>query len=460
MKFKVTTLDAYNLLHEGSLVMTEMEANGIRVDVRYVKHIQQKIQKRIDYLTNRLKKDKIFKIWKKTYGEKTKIGSRSQLADVLFNKMQMKTERRTTTRYAADVDALEDLNLSFTKTYIECEKLKKAKNTYLANILRETVDGFIHPNFNLNTVSSFRGSSSQPNFTNIPVRDPLIKKLVRRSFIARKGHRIVDLDFKGSEVSGAAWYHKDPVMLEYINNPKKDMHRDMAQEIFMVSRKEITSDIRYCGKNMFVFPQFYGDWWLSCANALWRAINRLNLKTKSGIPLKKWLKKKGISELGSGDPKRIIANSFEHHLKEVEYDFWYNRFAVYQKWKEDWWEQYQERGWFRMLTGFKVSGYLNRKQVLNWPVQGTSFHGLLWSLIRMSKLIRKHRMPALLVGQIHDDAVADVPDNILNDYIGMSMDVITRQLPKHWPFIITPMVVETEVTPIGGSWYEKTLYQI
>ncbi len=459
MKVKPTTLDAYNLLHEGSLVMAEMEANGIRVDVRYVKHTQERIQRRIDFLTNKLKKDKIYKLWKKTYGDRTKIGSRTQLADVLFNKMGIPNKSMTATRHAADVDVLEDVDLPFTRTYIECEKLKKAKNTYLANILRETVDGFLHPNFNLHTVQTYRGSSSEPNFQNIPMRDPLIKKLIRRSFIPRKGRRIVDLDFKGSEVSGASWYHKDPMMLEYINNPKKDMHRDMAQQIYMLPRREITKEIRYCGKNMFVFPQFYGDWWLSCSQALWRAIEKLHLKTVSGIPLKQWLRKKGIKSLGNSDPQNIKKGTFEAHVKAVEKDFWYNRFAVYQEWKEDWWETYRERGWFKMLSGFRVSGYLSRNQVLNWPVQGVSFHGLLWSLIRMNKTLKKEKFESLLIGQIHDDAVGDIPDTELDDYIEMAMDVITKQLPKHWPFIITPMVVEIEATPIDGNWYEKKEYK-
>ena len=64
-------------------------------------------------------------------------------------------------------------------------------------------------------------------------------------------------------------------------------------------------------------------------------------------------------------------------------------------------------------------------------------------------------MKTKLIGQIHDDAVADVPVEEFNDYVGLCTDVITRQLKKHWKFIITPMRVEAEATPVGGSWYEK-----
>jgi len=294
MKIKATTLDAYKLLHDGSLVMAEMERNGIHIDVAYVEKIQKDIQARVDYLTERLKSYKIYKKWYDSYRGRMKLSSRTQLADILFNIMKIPTTEQTKseTRYKADEYVLEGLDLPFVRKYLQIEKLKKAKNTYIANILRETCDGILHPNFNLHFARTFRGSSDHPNFQNIPVRDELIKKLVRRSFIARQNCRIVDIDFKGSEVNASSWYHKDPVMLKYISTNPGKMHTDMAQKIYMLSKKQMTKDIRYCGKNMFVFPQFYGDWWLSCAKNLWNAIDRLKLTTADGVPLKTWLKQK------------------------------------------------------------------------------------------------------------------------------------------------------------------------
>ena len=461
MKIEATTKDAYSLLHEGSLVMAEMEHNGICVDTDYVTKIRRKIQQRIEKLTDDMKQDKIYKRWRKEYGSKIKIGSRSQLGHVLFDLMDYRSLAQTEGgRHKADSEALEYLNIPFIDKYLQCEKLKKAHNTYLVNIMRETVDGVMHPNFNLHLARTYRGQSDHPNFTNIPVRDPLIKKLVRRSLIPRPGHCFVDLDFKGSEVCAASWYHKDPVMLEYIHDLTKDMHGDMARQIYMLPKKLLTSEIRYCGKNKFVFPQFYGDWWMSCAAQLWRSIDTMNLKTAKGMPLKKWLEKQGIMCLGTGDPKDINPESFEAHLKEVEEDFWYNRFNVYREWKEQWWNDYQDDGYFKMLTGFEVSGYINRKNCINYPIQGTAFHCLLWSLIRISKLLKKYKMKTKLVGQIHDDAVSDVPEKELENYIEIAMDVITRQLRKHWPWIITPMRVEVEVTPVDGSWYMKKAYDV
>jgi DNA polymerase I-like protein with 3'-5' exonuclease and polymerase domains len=456
-----TTKDAYKLLHNGSLVMAEMERNGIHVDVDYVKYIQERIQHEVTRLTTRLEKDKVYRIWKHKYGYKMKLSSRTQLADILFNVMQIPTTELTEKkRYKADEEVLEGLDIPFIKRYLKIEKLKKAKNTYLANILRETCNGILHPNFNLHFARTYRSSSDHPNFQNLPKHDPLIQKLVRRSLITRSGCQIVDIDFKGSEICGAAWYHKDPMMLKYIKDTSKDLHRDMAQEIYILPKKQMTKAIRHCGKNMFVFPQFYGDWWLSCAKNLWNAIDRMNLETTDGIPLKKWLKKNGITELGTGNSKKVKPNSFEAHLKRVEYAFWHKRFNKYHKWKEKWWEDYQSSGFFQMLTGFVVTGDINRKDCINYPVQGTAFHCLLWCLIRLNELLQKYKMKTKLIGQIHDSIVSDTPEKEFKDYLELAQEVITVQLKKHWPWIITPMRIEVSTTPVDGNWYEAKEYEI
>lgn len=456
MKIKATTRDAYRLLHDGTMVMADLEQNGLRVNVPYVERMIKKVGERIEHLESGLASDKVFRVWKKTYKDETNMGSRAQLAHVLFDVMEFESEETTGTgRHKADANALENVDIPFVSHYVELEKLKKARGTYLANILRETVNGIIHPNFNLHLVRTFRGSSDHPNFTNMPLRDELIKKIVRRAFIARKGHCLVDLDFKGSEVNAASWYHKDPVMLDYIKTDPGRMHKDAAAACYMLPLSEVTDEIRYCGKNKFVFPEFYGDWWLSCAKSLWFAIDRMNLKTVSGVPLKKWLANKGILHLGTGEPDDDDPEAFQTHIKKVAEDFWYEKFNVYREWKDQWYDDYVRRGWFRMLTGFTVSGYLKRNKVINYPAQGTAFHCLLWCLIEMARQIRKYKMKSLLVGQIHDDAVGDVPENELDDYVSMALEVITKLLHKHWPWVITPMTVDVEVTPVGGSWYDK-----
>jgi len=273
----------------------------------------------------------------------------------------------------------------------------------------------------------------------------------------------------GIEVKAAAFYHKDPVMMDYLNDATKDMHRDMAQQCYMLSDEEMCpidgdkadakriKNIRYCGKNKFVFPQFYGDWFMNCAPSLWAAIDQMKLQTRDGLSLKEHLKKKGITQLGVIDPKsRPSPGTFVNHIKEVEFDFWNNRFAKYKEWKDKWWEKYQRTGQFTTLTGFVISGLYKRNEVINYPVQGVAFHCLLWSLIRLQKQLRKYKMKSLIVGQIHDSIVADVCKDEVKDYLTMVKQIMTEDIKKHWTWINTPLEVEAEMSPLNRSWYEKT----
>jgi DNA polymerase I-like protein with 3'-5' exonuclease and polymerase domains len=69
-------------------------------------------------------------------------------------------------------------------------------------------------------------------------------------------------------------------------------------------------------------------------------------------------------------------------------------------------------------------------------------------------------MKTLIVGQIHDSIVADVPWNELDDFLGLAKEVMTERLRKTWKWINIPLEVEAEVAPLGKSWADKVEYQI
>jgi hypothetical protein len=140
---------------------------------------------------------------------------------------------------------------------------------------------------------------------------------------------------------------------------------------------------------------------------------------------------------------------------QVEHDFWKRRFKVFDRWKRDWFNAYLHNGHFDSLTGFRYSGIFDRKQTSNYPIQGSAFHCLLWSLIRNQQLIRKTRARRLIVGQIHDSMLSDVPTRELDDHCGMVKDIVEVQLRKHWEWINVPLTIETEISAPRTTWYEK-----
>ena len=457
---KPTIKEAYQLLHEGTLALAKVEANGIRIDIDRLEATISKVSRYIDRLTEKLKDDEIWLKWRRRFGYKTNITSRTQLAKVVYGELGYESEKKTKLekRESADETSLRKLKIPFVNRYLQLEKLKKLRATYLNGVKREVVDGFLHPSFNLNLVKTFRSSSDSPNFQNIPIRDKRVGKLIRQCFIPREGNVLLEIDFGALEVRIAACYHKDPAMLAYIKDPTKDMHRDAACDCYLLTQDRVTKDIRFYAKNQFVFPEFYGSYYAKCAPNLWNAIDTAKLVTSNGTPLKEHLAEQGIKRLGackSGqEPKD---GTFEKHIKEVETDFWENRFSVYAQWKDDWWNEYLKNGYFDLLTGFREVGVYKKNDVINHPVQGAAFHCLLWSLIQLQKWLTKSRLGAMIIGQIHDSILVDCPKEEIKKLISKAKCIMTGDIRNEWPWIIVPLEVEVEITET--SWFEKEKYK-
>lgn len=462
-------LEAYQLFHEGSIALSQVEANGIKIDLDQVKKSNDYIDQQIFLINEEIRKSKTYEIWESVYKDKTNIGSRPQLADVLFNHMGYTCTKFTPTRKPkVDEEVIRKIGLPELDSLIRIEKFKKLKGTYINGLLTEVVDGYLHPFFNLHNLISYRSSSSSINFQNIPTRHPEFSKIIRSCFVSRENRYLVELDFAGIEVKTSLAYTKDPNLASYLSDPTKDMHKDTAADCYMLESNQIGKQARYCGKNKFVFPAFYGSVYFQCAVGLWEALDEFQLKVKkpedtdkecTGILIKQHLANKGITELGSCNPKKEPKrNTFEWHIKNVEKKFWHERFPVYTKWKYDWYDSYVNTGSFKSLTGFKFSGLYKKNEVLNYANQATAFHCLLWSLIQLQKWLNKNKMKSMIVGQIHDSMVLDVVKSELQDILYKAKKIMTVDLPNHWKWINTKLETETEVSIPGTSWYDKKVW--
>lgn len=459
------TTEGYKLFLEGQIALAEVEHNGMCIDTVYLDNKIEETDKRIRELSAGLRKDKdcrqVFKAWKKKYGEKTNLGSREQLGSILFDVLKIEGGSSTgaaKARWRTDKDALEDMDLPFVHKFLEVEKLKKANTTYLKGIRREVDSkGFLHPSFNLNLVATFRSSSSSPNTQNWPIRDPEMAAIIRPCMKPRhKDRQIGEKDLSGAEVRTAACYCKDKALITYICNKNTDMHRDTAADAFILKKKQVSKNIRYVAKNKCVFPMFYGSWYFDCAKNMWISIDRMQLTTEDGIPLKKHLQSKGINSLGDLNPNtEPVPGTFIHHMKKVEHTFWKVRFKQYDQWKWDIWNKYCETGYIDTLTGFRCSAIMDRKQATNYSIQGSAFHLILWSLIKIQKQMKKYKMRTKIIGQIHDSLLVDIGKKELKDFHEISEKVMTQDLLKHWKWICVPIEAELEVAAAGKSWHEK-----
>ncbi|KKN43516.1 hypothetical protein LCGC14_0702390 [marine sediment metagenome] len=443
--------EASKLFHNGLITLGEVERNGIRTNAKYCKEKEGHIRERvIPHLYSKFKASELGKAWGKEFGNNMSITKDNQLRKVLFEVMGFEAILFTDTGAAkVSKEALGQIHCAGLEEYTKITQLTSAAD-FLKGFQRETIRGRMHPFFNLNMAASFRSSSSLPNFQNNPIRDKDMKQIVRTAIIPSPGRQILEVDHKGIEVKVSCCVHHDPQMIKYETDPSTDMHRDSACDIYMLTAKEVSPDTRYSAKNGWIFPQFYGDWYESCAKALWYNIKELKLKTVSGMPLMQHLREQGIRDF----------SKFVDHLEDVEYEFWGVRFKEYTRWKKRHLKEYMRKGWFDLLTGFRCGGVLSRNQVLNRPIQGPAFHCLLWGMIEINHMLRREGFDTFIIGQIHDSIIFDaVPDEV-SELLPRVSKIMCEDIREVWPWIILPLQLDAEITPINQPWWTKEKIKI
>lgn len=449
---------AYELFHKGALALAKAERVGFRIDVKYCEDKKKELTEEIERLEKELLKTRFVRHWQHYFGHKFNINSNFQLSHILYKVRKIKPVKLTKSGMGAtDDEALKGIvgQVPELEKILRMRRLRKIRDTYLDAFLREQIDGVIHPFFNLTTARSYRSSCEAPNFQNIPKRDKEAQKITRKAIYPRKGHQLLEVDYKSLEVIIAACYHKDPNMIEYLTSPQSDMHADIAKQIFFLDEldKHIPEQkkLRTAAKNGFVFPQFYGATYESCAYNLaygWGEVPYGKWKGGvgiNGICLVDWLREKGIKSF----------RGFEKHIEDIEQDFWYNRFPRYRRWRERMWELYQKRGWLKMKTGFCCSGVLKRNEVINRPIQGSAFHCLLWSFIRLTEISEEENWDSKLIGQIHDSILIDLNPDERDMVVKTVKRVMCEDIRKEWDWLIIPLDVEFAISPVDSSWYEQ-----
>ena len=447
--FQPSNAQALKLMMEGSKALADVEQHGMRIDVDYLDSAIAKATTKIRELEGAIKEDEVWQTWRKVYGSKANLGSNAQLAQVIFGELGVECKVRTKTgRPKTDAEALEGVDFPFVRKLVNLEKLKKARSTYLVGLRSEVVDGFVHPFFHLHLATTFRSSSSNPNLQNQPIRDKRQAKLIRQAFVPRSAdHVLVEIDYSALEFKGAANFWLDPGMVAYASDPSLDIHRDMGAECYRLATDQVSKNVRSYAKNQFVFPTLYGSYYKNTGIGLWASIAKAGLTTADGVPLQQHLEQKSI----------FTEEDFIAHIRGVEQRF-NERFPAWSEKKEKWWQQYLENGWFPLSTGFVCAGVFSYNNLMNTPIQGPSFHCLLWSLIELNKWLKQCKMRSRIICQIHDSILADVHRSELADYLVVAKRIMTEDIRKHWDWIVTPLWVEAEVAE--SNWFEKKVVAI
>jgi DNA polymerase-1 len=458
MDFQFT--EANNFFNRGLLALADIEDVGVHVDIPYFRQTLATLAQEKLALERQVWRMPLIRKWRLKFGKKINIASVRQQAYIFFDLLKFKAREKTPTGLPkVDDKVLAELDHPLAACILKIRRLSKVQSTYIEPYLREAVGGVIHPCYNLHMVSSYRSSCSNPNFQNVPVHDPINGPMIRRGILPCKPeHQLGEVDYSGLEVRIAACYHKDPTMITYINDPTKDMHRDMACRCFFLKTAQVTKPIRFISKNSFVFPEFYGAYWKSIAPAMWEAAGAQALTDKT--TLQQHLQAHGIVGLGTlkmdekGYFHPATDDCFYAHIQRIEIWFWTKKFPVYAAWRKSWYDSYLTHGSFKTLTGFRCHGEMRRTEVINLPIQGSAFHCLLWSLIQIQQWLAVNEMETRLIGEIHDSLLFSFHPDEVQMVLKKAQKVMCEDVRRHWPWIIVPLAVEAEIAPPGKSWAE------
>jgi DNA polymerase I len=224
-------------------VLGEMEKTGVSIDMQFLKQLSDIYGQRMN--------DIEAKIYQEA-GQKFNINSPLQLREILFEKLQLPSGRRTAKggEKSTDVGVLEKLAPihPLPRLILDYRQLTKLKSTYI-DALPTMVNpntGRVHTSFNQTVAATGRLSSSDPNLQNIPIRT-IEGKEIRRAFVADEGFNILSADYSQIELRLMAHFAGDQVLIDSFKRGE-DIHRRTAAEVFGVKLEDVTDSMRRSAK--------------------------------------------------------------------------------------------------------------------------------------------------------------------------------------------------------------------
>ncbi|HJU43863.1 MAG TPA: DNA polymerase I [Vicinamibacterales bacterium] len=208
-------------------ILAQLERTGVRVDVKSLTSQSVTLDRELAQLSRQ-----IFAL----AGGEFNIASPKQLAEVLFEKMQLPVLKRTGRDRTAStaVEVLEELALQhdICRLVLDWRGLAKLKGTYIDALpsLVNPETGRVHTQISQAVAATGRLSSSDPNLQNIPIRTE-IGRQIRSAFIADPGHVLISADFSQIELRVLAHMSGDETLTAAFARGD-DIHDQTANKVF------------------------------------------------------------------------------------------------------------------------------------------------------------------------------------------------------------------------------------
>ncbi len=208
-------------------VLVDVERAGIGIDSAVLATLSRRLEDELAAQTARIHA---------VAGVEFNVNSPKQLGEVLFDKLDLPTLKKTgKTRSASTaVEVLEELALTheLPQLILDWRGLQKLKGTYIDALpqLVNPATGRVHTSFNQAVAATGRLSSSDPNLQNIPIRTSLGRE-IRGAFVAAPGHVLISADYSQIELRVLAHLAGEEVLIEAFRRGE-DIHEQTALKVF------------------------------------------------------------------------------------------------------------------------------------------------------------------------------------------------------------------------------------
>jgi uracil-DNA glycosylase family 4 len=429
------------LYQSGYKALCRSHRKGVDVDIDFLKEEEKYLFNLRDEYIKKVHSSDAGKLYKSKTGKNLEITNNNEIGRLVYEFMGIAPIRTTPTgKGQATKEALEELRLDFINDLLYAKQIEKHRNDFVSKLLHNHTNGKIYPEIGVSHARTGRSNAfGVINIQQIPKRTELTKR-VRKALIAPPGYRFVCRDYGSVEVITNALCSGDPILKQYIRDGA-DPHHDNAKLAYMMSDEQVTKKIRQFTKQAWTFLLFYKGYPSSSAKRIidgWE-----HLITGDGFTLKEHFAINGIKDFFS----------LRDHCIEKADQMW-NRFSVFHEYQSTKEQEYFKKGYVSTPMGFRRGGFVTPNMTINSPAQGLGFQIVLDSYVALDEWLTKSMMESYLCFQIHDDIVHIVKDTELQEVLETGHYIMTDRLNEKYDWIDIPLTVDTEVSPIGGSWYD------
>ena len=388
-------------------VLAEMEQVGFKLDTDGIAAMRDSLNQRTEDL-----EQEIYEL----AGEKFNIKSPAQLGVILFEKLGLKSGKKTKSGYSTTAEILEKLKHDhpIINLVLEYRTITKLNSTYCEGLLKAVEqDGRVRSTFNQTETRTGRISSLEPNLQNIPDRRAEGREL-RKFFVAKEGYLLVDADYSQIELRVLAHLAGDKAMINAFKNGE-DIHTKTAGEVFNMPPLLVTPKMRSSAKAVN-FGIVYG-------------IGAFSLGQDIGV--------------SRAEAQKYIDGYFAT----------YPEIAIYMNKAV---ETAKEKGFSctmfgrrRYLPELKSSNgnlrAFGERVARNMPIQGTAADIIKLAMIKTRDKLLESGLDARVILQVHDELIVEAEESVAKE-----AGKILEQEMERAAELLVPLLVDIHR---GRDWY-------